>query len=64
MPETSPLPEETVATRVLALLHTPPEVPSVKDPLLPVQTINEAGAIAAGVDTTVKVFVAEQVPTV
>ena len=60
-PETTPV-TETAATPVTLLLQVPPLVVSVKAKVVPVQTVGEAGEIAAGPASTVTTLVTAQVP--
>ena len=60
-PVTSPA-VEIVATVVVALLHTPPTVPSVKVTVPPRHIVTGTAAIAAGVALTVIIVVETHVP--
>ena len=57
MPLTTPVPEPTVATAVLLLLHEPPGVPSIREVVKPTHTVDNP-VIAIGAGFTVISFVA------
>ena len=56
------VPDATLATAVLVLLHKPPDVASVKLVVVPVHTLAEVDVIAAGPAITVTDLVTEQLP--
>jgi hypothetical protein len=58
-PPATPVPEPTVATEVLLLLHEPPEVALVSVVVLPIQMLVDP-PIAAGLALTVTVVVTRQ----
>ena len=63
-PVTVPVAEPIVATKVLLLLHTPPNVASLRFDVEPTHTDDDKGDMATGVILTVTSFVAEQPATV
>ena len=65
VPAATPLtipPDVTVAMLVALLLHVPPVTASVSVIVVPVQTADEDGEMAAAPDITVTVLIAKQLP--
>jgi hypothetical protein len=56
MPKTVPT-AETVAVAVALLLHTPPEVTSANDNVVPVHTVGAEGVMPPGPGITVTILI-------